>query len=152
VKANPDHIDAIKILLDKPSNFTTKELNELRAKLSKRPERFTEDNLRRAYHNALADIVGIVRHAANGDPLIPPEEKVDKAIAMLKKNTKFTEEQEKWLALIRNHLVANLIVEQKDFSYPPFSRHGAWKKANEVFDGKLPELLKKINVMVLCQK
>jgi len=151
VKENPDHIEALRILLEKPDNFTTAELNELRSKFSKRPEKFTEDNLRKAYHNSLADIIGMVRHAAKGDPLLPPERRVDNSIAKLKKGNKFTPAQEKWLELIRNHLVTNLIIEQTDFSYPPFSRYGAWKKANEAFEGKLPELLKKINVMVLCQ-
>lgn len=151
VKENPDHIEALRILLEKPAHFTTKELNELRGKLSKRPEKFTEDNLRKAYHNSLADIIAMVRHAAKGDPLLSPENRVDGSIAKLKKGTKFTLAQEKWLELIRNHLVTNLIIEQNDFSYPPFSRYGSWKKANEVFDGKLSDLLKKINVMVLCQ-
>lgn len=153
VKKNPEHIEALKILLEKPSDFTTKELNELRAKLSKRPERFTEENLRKAYHNSLADIINIVRHAGKGDRLLPAFERVDNAMAMIKKGNKFTPAQEKWLELIRNHLVENLIIEQNDFKYPPFSRYGSWKKADEVFEGMLPKLLTKINVaMILCRK
>jgi type I restriction enzyme R subunit len=70
VKKNPDHIHALKILLEKPADFTTAELTELRQKLSKRPERFTEKNLRKAYHNELADIISIVRHAGKGEPLL----------------------------------------------------------------------------------
>jgi type I restriction enzyme R subunit len=153
VRRNPEHIEALKILLDKPSDFTTRELSELRAKLSKRPERFTEENLRRAYHNQLADIINMVRHAGKGDPLLPPEERVDRAIAAIKSEEKFTPAQEKWLELVRNHLVENLIIEQEDFNYPPFSRYGSWKKADKVFDGKLSRLLTKINlVMIECQK
>lgn len=153
VKENPEHIEALKILLDKPSNFTSKELKDLRSKLAKRPEKFTEENLRRAYHNALADIIAIVRHAGRGEPLLPAEERVDRAIALIKKDKKFTQAQEQWLQLIRNHLVSNLIIEQADFSYPPFSRHGSWKRANEVFEGKLPEFLTKINVaVIMCRK
>jgi len=81
VRDNPDHVEALSILLNKPSGFHTKELAELRKKLSSRPERFTEENLRRAYQNELADIISIIRHAANGEPLLTADERVDKAIA-----------------------------------------------------------------------
>lgn len=152
VKKNPDHIDAIKILLEKPSSFTTTELTELRQKLSKRPEKFTEKNLRKAYHNELVDIISIIKHASDGIPLMSAEEHVDRAMIIITKNKKFNDHQQEWLKLIRNHLVENLVIEKQDFSYPPFSRHGSWKKADEIFDGKLPQLLKKINVaMIECK-
>jgi type I restriction enzyme R subunit len=153
VKKNPDHIEAIKILLEKPSNFTTEELSELRQKLAKRPERFTEKNLRKAYHNELADIISIVRHAAKGEPLLSAIEHVQLAMSIVKKGKKFTQKQEEWLKLIEDHLVQNLVIDRKDFSYPPFSRRGAWKKADEIFEGRLPQLLTKINVaMIECRK
>jgi len=153
VKKNPDHIQALKILLEKPSNFTTDELTELRQKLSKRPEKFTEKNLRKAYHNELADIISIVRHAAKGEHLLAAREHVELAIAAIKKSKKFTPKQEEWLKLIENHLVENLVIDKRDFSYPPFSRHGSWKKADEIFEGQLPKLLTKINVaMIQCLK
>ena len=58
----------------------------------------------------------------------------------------FTPEQEKWLELIRAHLIENLVVDEADFRLIPFSRHGGWNKANKVFDGKLKEMLEEINV------
>lgn len=153
VKKNPDHIQALKILLEKPSHFTTEELTELRQKLAKRPERFTEKNLRKAYHNELADIISIVRHAAMGEPLIEARERVRITMSLVKKGKKFTPKQEEWLKLIENHLVENLVIDKKDFNTIPFSRYGAWKKADEIFEGKLPQLLTKINVaMIECRK
>jgi type I restriction enzyme R subunit len=153
VKNNPDHIQALKILLEKPSDFTTDELTELRQKLSRRPEKFTEKNLRKAYHNELADIISIVRHAAKGERLLAAKDHVALAMADIKKGKKFTPKQEEWLKLIENHLVENLVIDKRDFSYPPFSRHGSWKKADEIFEGQLPKLLTKINVaMIQCLK
>jgi type I restriction enzyme R subunit len=61
----------------------------------------------------------------------------------------FTPEQEKWLELIRAHLIENLVVEEADFKLIPFSRHGGWNKANKVFDGKLKEVLEEINVRMI---
>ena len=53
-------------------------------------------------------------------------------------------EQEKWLNLIRDHLVENLVIEEADFRFIPFSRYGGWKKANKVFDGKLRKCWKRL--------
>jgi type I restriction enzyme R subunit len=146
VRDNPDHVEAIAILLNKPSQFHTKELADLRKKLASRPERFTEENLRRAYQNDLADIISIIRHAAKGEPLLTAEERVDQAIAKVKKEGRFTSRQEKWLQYIRDHLLRNLVIEHQDFNYIPFSRHGGWHVANKEFEGKLEPLLESINV------
>jgi type I restriction enzyme R subunit len=146
VKENPERIEAISILLNRPIEFRTEQLRELRIKLASRPERFTEQNLRRAYHHELADIISIVRHAALNEPLLNAPDRVDRALLRIRKGTTFTPEQEKWLQLIRDHLVENLVVEEEDFRLIPFSRHGGWNKANTVFDGKLEKLLEEINV------
>jgi len=146
VKENPEHIDAINILLNRPKNFRTAELRELRIKLASRPERFTEQNLRQAYHHELADIISMVRHAALNEPLLDAPERVDRALLRFREGKTFTPEQEEWLELIRDHLVENLVVDEADFRLIPFSRHGGWNNANRVFDGKLKALLEEINV------
>jgi type I restriction enzyme R subunit len=146
VKENPDRIEAINILLKRPRDFRTSELRELRLKLASRPERFTEENLRLAYHRELADIISMVRHAALNEPLLDASERVDRALLCFREGKSFTPEQERWLELIRDHLVENLVVEEADFKLIPFSRHGGWNKANRVFDEKLKELLEEINV------
>lgn len=149
VRENPDHIQALSILLNRPSEFDTSALTELRKKLAGRPEKFTEENLRRAYHNELADIVSIIRHAAKGEPLMSAEDRVERALAKVKEGRKFTPEQEKWLQYIHDHLLRNLVIEQPDFRLIPFSRHGGWQKADEVFEGKLTPLLQRINVAMV---
>lgn len=145
VKENPESVTAIDILLNKPSEFHTSELRELRTKLAIRPERFTEENLRRAYHRDLADIISMVRHAALNEPLLDAQERVQKAIAKFREGKKFTKAQEEWLDLIQDHLVQNLVVDGDDFRLIPFSRHGGWNKANEAFNGKLSDALQEIN-------
>lgn len=145
VKENPDRIEAIRVLLNRPADFRTEHLKELREKLAARPERFTEPNLRRAYQNALADIISIVRHAAQGEPLLAAQERVNRAMARVRAGRTFTPEQEGWLELIQAHLVENLVIEKADFSAIPFSRRGAWSPANAAFDGRLEELLNRIN-------
>lgn len=67
VRENPEKIEAIQVLLERPAGWNTNALTELRQKLAARPERFTEPSLRRAYHSELADIISIVKHAARGE-------------------------------------------------------------------------------------
>ena len=147
VRENKDKVEAIKILLERPSDWGTRALHELRRKL--RENRFTEDKLRKAYHNEMADIISMVKHAANEEnPLLTAQERVDRAIKRITEGMEFTEEQLKWLNLIKAHLEVNLAIDQEDFdNIPAFSRKGGWKAASKVFDN-LEELLKKINEAV----
>jgi type I restriction enzyme R subunit len=149
VKENRNKIGALQILLDRPTDFQTRELADLRKKLEAEPEKFSENSLRRAYHNELADILSIIHHVVMGEPLISAEERVDKALKKVKQGRIFIAEQEKWLELIRNHLIKELLLEEQDFSLLPFSRHGGWDKANTVFRGELLTLIQEINLEVL---
>lgn len=148
IKENKDKIEAIKILLDRPQNWSTKALHELRKIL--RQHNFREDKLRKAYHKEMADIISLIKHAANEEnPILTPEERVEKALDNLTKGKDFTDEQKKWLEYIKEHLIRNLAVDKMDFEEQPiFYNHGGWKVANRVFDYKLESLLQMINYEV----
>lgn len=154
VRENLQHIEALEILLNRPKEFDTRQLKSLRDMLAAQPDflvdKFTEKNLRRAYDRELADIISIIRHAATGSELLTAERRVDKALMRVKSNRVFTNEQEGWLALIRRHLIENLLMEKEDFDYLPiFTREGAsWAKVNKVFDGQLEIIIHEINQAV----
>jgi len=151
VKENPEHIEALEILLKRPKAFDTRQLKALRETLSMQPDflldKFSEKNLRRAYKQDLADIISMIRNAAQGGELLTAERRVDKALMKVKSDRAFTEEQQKWLALIRQHLIENLLLEKEDFDYLPiFAREGAsWAKLNKVFGGELETMIHQIN-------
>jgi len=151
VRENPDHVEAVRILLDRPQEWGTDVLAELRSKLSANKFRFTEDNLERAhaaqYHKSLVDIISMVKHAAKeSEPLLTATERVDAALGRLVQGQSLNDEQKAWLTRIRDHLVSNLSIDPADFDdLPVFSREGGWGRANRVFDGRLAELLKRIN-------
>jgi len=146
VKKNPEKIEAIRILLSRPSNWSTEALNELRSKLSKTPEKFTEERLRKAYHHELADIISMIKHAAKDEPLTSSLERVEKAMRRLTKDKEFNDEQLKWLDLIKEHLVINLAIDQNDLkNMPVFADEGGLRQANKVFGGKVVTLLTEIN-------
>ncbi|MBI5021730.1 MAG: DEAD/DEAH box helicase family protein [Ignavibacteriales bacterium] len=145
VKENVATYEALGILLNRPKDFKTELLYQIRKTLETQPEQFTEKNLRKAYQHELADIISIIKHAAKNEPLLSAQERVDQAITKIKHRHQFTPEQEGWLKLIRDHLAQNLLIDERDFKVIPFSRRGSWKVADKVFEGKLKELLKEIN-------
>lgn len=152
VRENPEHIQAIQILLEKPREWNTRALNELREKLGR--NKFPERELQKAHklvnNIALADIISIVKHAAHEmEPVYTAEQRVDKAMRKIMSDKAFNEEQYKWLELIREHLVKNLTIEMEDFEDAPiFERHGGKARAAAVFGGNLEELLKEINTNI----
>jgi type I restriction enzyme R subunit len=154
VKENPEHIQALEILLKRPKDFDASQLKDLRIALAMKPDslvdKFSEKNLRRAYDKELADIISIIRHAAGGDKLLTAEQRVDKAFMRVKSDRRFNEEQEKWLELIRQHLITNLLMEKEDLDcLPIFTREGAsWGKLNKVFRGELEKVINEINTAI----
>ena len=154
VRENTDRIEAIRILLDRPKDWSTDALSELRRKLAATPERYTVENLQRAhelrYHKALVDIISMVKHAVREqEPLFTSEERVKLALAKVTRGKTFTREQQNWLDRIRDHLIENLSIDKADFdTIPIFTRDGGWGKANKVFENQLEELLKEFNEAV----
>jgi len=155
IRDNPEHIQALEILLNRPKDFHTKELKDLRLKLETCPvslrDKFNERNLRRAYNKELADIISIINHAAKGEDLMTAETRVEKAFAKVKQHRRFTPEQEKWLGLIRHHMVANLMIEKDDFdSLPIFTREGiSYNRLDKIFNGDLDKIINELNEAVL---
>jgi len=154
VRENPEQIEALEILLNRPQDFDTRQLKALRNALATNPDflvdKFTEKNLRRAYNKELADIISIIRHAATGSELLTAEQRVNKAMMKVKSDRAFNKEQQKWLELIRRHLTENLIMEKADVdSLPIFTREGAsWGKLNRLFGGELETIIHKINAAI----
>jgi hypothetical protein len=88
VRENPAQVEAIRILLNRPKDWNTTALTELRQKLAAAPQRFTRENLRKAheihYRKALIDIISMVKHAANEqEPLYTAGDRVKLAMAKM---------------------------------------------------------------------
>jgi len=58
---------------------------------------------------------------------------------------KFTEEQRRWLEMIRDHIAANLSIEADDFDYAPFVQQGGLGKVHEVFGDELGKIIEELN-------
>ncbi len=151
IRDNAEKVDAIEILLDRPQEWSTDALGELRRKLATAREHFTVESLQKVhefrYHKALADIISMVKHAASEEaPLLTATERVDSAIARIAAGQRFSREQQEWLDHIRQHLIENLTIDAADFdTIPIFENDGGWARADRAFNGKLKNLLRQIN-------
>jgi type I restriction enzyme R subunit len=151
IRENPEQVEAINILRERPKDWSTTAISELRKKLAATSERFTIENLRRAheihYRKALVDLISMVKHAAEEEqPLWTAEERVDLALARITEGVTFTPDQQQWLERIRDALVENLSIDEEDFdALPVLQREGGWGRANRAFNNKLRELLPRIN-------
>ena len=152
VKENPEHIEAIRILLDRPREWRTDVLDELRQKLEQ--NFFNEKDLQKAhklvYKKALVDIISMVKHSAEKQaPLFTATERVDRAMARVTAEKSFNTEQNLWLDLIRQHVIENLTLEMDHFDYAPiFTRRGGMVRARAVFSDDIESLVEAVNVAV----
>lgn len=150
VKENPEHILAIKILLEKPKDWNTSALNELRERLTinKFPEKYLQEAHKLVYNKSLADIISMVKHAAiKEEPIFTAEERVSIAFEKVVAGKPYTYEQLNWLSLIKEHLVQNLTIDEEDLKTAPvFEQRGGLKKAEKIFGrAELKKLIEEIN-------
>jgi type I restriction enzyme, R subunit len=149
VKVKEVEIEAISILLNKPKDWNTKALNELKQKLKE--SKYDDASLQRAhrivYHKDTVDIISMVKHAANAtEPLLSPEERVDMAIRKVTEGKLLTPDQQKWMEYIKEHLKLNMTLDKEDFYEDPvLERKGGFKKFKEVFATDYDLIISEIN-------
>ncbi len=149
VKQNAEQIEAIEILLSRPSKWNTDVLEDLRDKLRKSdfPERDLQRGYELVYKKPLADIISMVKHALNNDvPIMTAQERVENVMKKIIEKHSLNEDQINWLSYIREHLIKNLAISQEDFEIMPiFERQGGLTKARQIFGDDLERLIREIN-------
>lgn len=152
VVENEAHIEAVRVLLDRPRDWSATALTELRLKLAGSRYNFTTDKLQKAhelrYRKPLVDVISMVKHAAKEDePLFTAAERVERAFMKVTAGKTFTDEQRQWLDRIRQVMLANLSIDREDFDYQDaLSAPGGWGAAKKRFGEKpLRELIMKLN-------
>lgn len=148
VRNNLNKIDALTIVVQRPRELTRAQLRELRLELDRYD--FSETNLRRAWYDArnediAASIIGFIRQAALGDPLIPYEERVRSALRRILSKQDWTDPQRKWLQRIAEQIQQETVVDRTSLDNEPFQAHGGFRRLNKVFDGHLETILSDFN-------
>ncbi|MBY3067060.1 type I restriction-modification system endonuclease [Rhizobium laguerreae] len=148
VRDNINHIAALKIVVQRPRDLTRADLKELRLALDGKG--YSEANLRRAWADAkneeiAASIIGFVRQAAIGDPLVPYEDRVRKAMRSILVSRQWSEPQKRWLRRIGDQVEKEVIVDRDTIDKEPFIADGGFDRLNKVFGGELETILSGIN-------
>ena len=152
VKNNKEQVEAIKLLFDSPKDWNTSALKEINDLLKQND--FKVETLQKiygsVYHKSLVDIISIIKHAVKEDEeLLTSEERVTRAINKLKEEIDFSPEQEKWLELIKNHLIENLTIDKDDFELlPVFTRKGGISVAKRIFNGIFDTIISRLNELI----
>jgi type I restriction enzyme R subunit len=147
ITTNIDTIPALFVVTQRPRDLTRKQLRELMLALDNAG--FNESALRTAWRETTnqdiaATIIGHIRHAANGLPLMPYKERVAKALHKILSSRPWSPPQRKWLERIGKQLEIETIVDREALDRGEFQSQGGFNRLNKIFDGHLDELLHEI--------
>lgn len=151
VASQRDAIPALTVVLTRPRDLTRRQLRELALELDKAG--FNEASLTTAWRDLTnqeiaARIVGYVRKAAMGDPLVPYDQRVDQALQQMLTVRPWNAQQRRWLQLIAAQTKANGIVDHVALDDPDqiFRREGGgFERLNRIFEGQMSDVLARFN-------
>jgi type I restriction enzyme R subunit len=148
VRDNINTIAALKLVIQRPRDLTRADLKELRLALDRKG--YSETNLRRAWADAkneeiAASIIGFVRQAAIGDPLIAYQDRVRAAMRRVMASRAWTEPQKRWLKRIGEQVEKEIVIDREAIDREPFIADGGFARLNNVFGGELENVLAGIN-------
>ena len=92
-----------------------------------------------------ASIIGFVRQAALGDPLIPYGDRVRAAMQRVMESRAWNDPQKRWLRRIGEQVEKEIVVDREAIDREPFAADGGFARLNRVFDGGLEGVLSGIN-------
>jgi len=159
-------ITALQILYSRPhrQRLTETMLKELERKLQDANATWNEELLWKAFAaaapqkvkgrsavNRFADLVPLVRFALAQQPVLEPfaetvNVRFSEWLATKAANgTTFTDDQQTWLELIRDHIATSLSIEAGDFDFAPFNQRGGLGRVAQIFGAGLDRLLDELN-------
>jgi type I restriction enzyme, R subunit len=144
LRENVNKVPALIAVTQRPRELTRAHLLEVRTLLEQ--QGFREPFLQTAWRETsnadiAASIIGFVRQAALGEPLVPYSERVDRAITRISASRKWNTAQRSWLKRIGDQFKHQTLLDVTSFDEEQFRRDGGFKSLNKKFDGKLVELL-----------
>ncbi|MGH0038005.1 MAG: type I restriction-modification system endonuclease [Myxococcota bacterium] len=151
IRTHQNEIPALVTVLTRPRELTRQQLRELVLELDRAG--FSEANLATAWRETTnqdiaARIIGYIRQAAIGDPLVPYEQRVDQALQKLLASRSWTNPQRQWLQKLAAQTKANLVVDREALDDPDlvFKRDGGgFNRLDRIFGGELQDVLDTFN-------
>jgi type I restriction enzyme R subunit len=168
IETNKDEITALQIFYAQPyrrRELTYGMIKNLCEKIKTDKPMLAPISVWRAYEqlgqasgsakNELTALVSLLRKVSNIDrTLIAYDKTVDKNFQtwVFKKQagttTKFTEEQMKWLWMIKEYVANSFHVDKDDFELDPFNKNGGLGRMWQLFGEKTEEIINELNEML----
>lgn len=151
IRANMNAVPALIAATQRPRDLTRAELKQIAALLDEKG--FSEASLRQAYgrvRNAdiAAHIIGFVRQAAVGDPLVPYQTRVDNGVQRILDSREWKPDQKRWLKRIGRALREQPVGDPAMLSEPLFAQNGGFPVIDQAFDHRLSEVLMDLNAAI----
>ena len=156
LKQHSNEIPALLAVLQRPRELTRSDLLKVAAILDNAG--FNERALTTAWTQrtdveVAAGIIGFIRQAALGDPLLPFERRVDMAISRIRqKHSEFTPLQLEWLSKLGRQLKQNDVLDRDVIDNGPLRSQGGFGRIDGFFDGKLQSLIEELNEAVWAKQ
>jgi type I restriction enzyme R subunit len=161
-----DEIEALQFFYSQPYSRRLKydDIKKLASTIGAPPRNWTPERLWQAYQQLdksrvrgasgarlLTDMVSLIRFALHQQPeLVPYAEQVRARFEnwLAQQTTAgraFSDEQMRWLSMMRDHVASSLEIEMDDFDLTPFVEEGGLGKAAGLFGKELGGIVKELN-------
>jgi type I restriction enzyme R subunit len=168
-RENRDQLDALSVLYAKPyrQRITRAKLVELAQAIQRPPRQWTTEALWQAYEQVeanrvkgaskgkhLTDLISLARHALGVEEELVSfqDQAAERFAGWLAQQTNrgrvFSDEQLRWLELIRDQIVVDLEVRMEDLDEPPFAQRGGLGKVYQLFGEELGTIVAELNEVV----
>lgn len=171
IKDNKDEITALSLFYGQPykrRELTYKMIKEVLEKLTLEKPLLSPNYVWEAYEqlenvngknpkNELVALVSLIRKVTKLDEQLTPYNKV--VDANFKKwvfdqnagqHNKFTDEQMKWLRMLKEHIATSFHVDEDDFEYDPFNKYGGIGKFYQLFKDDYKKVLEELNEVLVA--
>jgi type I restriction enzyme, R subunit len=151
VRSHSNTVPAIVALVTRPRELKRSDLKDLavRLQIDGFEERALADAWKRKTNRDIAaSILGFVRQAALGDPLVPFDQRVDDALATIRTKRSLTPLQSQWLDKLGKQLKANVVLDRETIDQGGLSAQGGFRRIDKDFNGGLTEVLAELNEAV----
>jgi type I restriction enzyme R subunit len=134
---------ALVVVVNKPRDLTREQLKEIKLLLD--AAGYSEAKLQSAVRNQTnqdiaASIIGHIRRAALGEPLVPFEQRVAQAMQRIFQSHNWLPAQRKWLERLAKQLVHEVIID-REFVNLRFSEQGGAKQLDKILGNQLDIVL-----------
>ena len=148
IREHRNDIPALLLVMQRPRNLTRADLKALKLALDQHG--YSETRLQTAWRDKTnqeiaASIIGFIRQAALGDPLVAYATRVDRAVTKIKASRAWTQPQRQWLDRIAKQLAKEIVVDRAVLDEETFRQHGGFHRLNKIFEGELETLLDRIS-------